>query len=92
MAWTWQHADVGATPGLDGSFEKALGAITARTIVMPGATDLYFPPEDSAIEVQHIPHAELRTIPSVWGHQAGGGADPAAAAFIDIAVRESLAG
>jgi homoserine O-acetyltransferase len=92
MAWTWQHADVGATPGMDGSFEKALRSIKARTIVMPCATDLYFPPEDSAIEVQHIPHAELRTIPSVWGHQAGGGGEPATAAFIDAAVRQSLAG
>jgi homoserine O-acetyltransferase len=91
MAWTWQHADVGATPGLDGDFERALGTIKARTLVMPCTTDLYFPPEDSAIEVKHIPHAELRPIPSVWGHQAGGGADPAAASFIDAAVREWLA-
>jgi len=91
MAWTWQHADVGATPGLDGDFERALGRITARTIVMPCVTDLYFPPEDSAIEVKHIAGAELRTIPSTWGHQAGGGADPAAAAFIEAAIRESLA-
>ncbi|HVC82393.1 MAG TPA: hypothetical protein VNL35_18045 [Chloroflexota bacterium] len=43
MGWTWQHADVGATPDLGGDFERALGRITARTLVMPCATDLYFP-------------------------------------------------
>jgi homoserine O-acetyltransferase len=91
MAWTWQHADVGATPGFDGSFERALRAITARTLVMPCATDLYFPPEDSAYEVQHIAGAELRPIPSIWGHTAGGGDDPADAAFIDDALKDWLA-
>jgi homoserine O-acetyltransferase len=91
MAWTWQHADVGATPGFDGSFERALGAITARTLVMPGSTDLYFPADDSAYEAQHIPRAELRPIPSIWGHGAGGGASPADAAFIDTCLKEWLA-
>src|SRR5207245_10384092 len=42
--------------------------------------DLYFPPEDEAWSVQHIPDAELRVIPGIWGHLAGGGADPDAAA------------
>ena len=55
MAWTWQHADIGATPGFDGHFKRALASITARTLVMPCATDLYFPPEDSAYEVRHSP-------------------------------------
>jgi homoserine O-acetyltransferase len=91
MAWTWQHADVGATPGFDCNFERALASITARTLVMPGATDLYFPPEDSAYEVEHIPGAVLRPIPSIWGHGAGGGADPADAAFVDATLKEWLA-
>jgi homoserine O-acetyltransferase len=58
---------------------------------MPGATDLYFPPEDSAYEVAHIPGAELRPIPSIWGHGAGGGATVADAAFVDGSVKEWLA-
>jgi homoserine O-acetyltransferase len=91
MAWTWQHADVGDTPGFDGSFERALASITARTLVMPAATDLYFPPEDSAYEVQHIPGAELRVIPSIWGHGAGAGPNQADAAFVDGALQEWLA-
>jgi len=91
MAWTWQHADVGATPGFGGDFERALGAITARTLVMPCTTDLYFPPEDSAYEVRHVAGAELRPIPSIWGHGAGGGSAPADAAFIDSSLKEWLA-
>ncbi len=41
--------------------------------------------------MQHIPDGELRVIPGIWGHLAGGGADPDAAAFIDAALREHLA-
>lgn len=91
MAWTWQHADVGATPGFDGSFERALASITARTLVLPSATDLYFPPEDSTYEVQHIPGATLRVIPSIWGHGAGAGPNPTDAAFVDGSLKEWLA-
>ncbi len=91
MLWTWQHADVGATPGFDGDLEVALGAIGAKAIVMPGKTDLYFPPEDNAYEVSRMPNAELRPIPSVWGHFAGSGRNPADVRFIDDALRELLA-
>lgn len=58
---------------------------------MPGEKDLYFPPEDEAWAVQHIPDAELRVIPGVWGHFAGHGSNPADTAFIDAALRELLA-
>jgi len=51
---------------------KALSSIKAKAIVMPVSTDLYFPPEDNAIEVQHMPNAELRAIDIYWGHFAGG--------------------
>jgi len=90
MAWTWQHADIGATPGFDGDLDRALGAIQARALVMPCATDLYFPLEDNAAEVARMPHAELRPIDSVWGHAAGGGGVPEDAAFIDAAIKEWL--
>ncbi len=91
MLWTWQHADVGATPGFDGDLEVALGAIGAKAIVMPGKTDLYFPPEDNAYEVSRMPNAELRPIPSVWGHFARSGRNPEDVRFIDDALRELLA-
>ena len=90
MLATWQAADI-TREYLDGDFAATLAAITAEAIVMPCATDLNFPPEDSAIEVVHMPDAELLIIPSVWGHMAGGGLNPDDARFIDAALRELLA-
>ena len=92
MIWTWQHADISANPVYQGDFKKALGAIKAKAIVMPGKTDLYFPPEDNEAEVAEMPNAELRPIESVWGHLAGGpGFNPVDAQFVDAAMRELLA-
>lgn len=91
MLWTWQHGDVGKTPGFDGSLERALGSVQARAIVLPAEKDLYFPPEDEEYEVSLMPNAELRVIPGVWGHFAGGGANPTDTAFIDRALAELLA-
>jgi len=91
MAWTWQHADIAATPGCEGDLDRALRSIQARALVMPCTTDLYFPPEDSAAEVARLPQAELRPIDSLWGHAAGAGPTPADAAFIDGSIAEWLA-
>lgn len=57
---------------------------------MPGQTDLYFTPEDSAYEVSHMPSAELRPIPSIWGHFAGGDRNPEDVPFVDDALKELL--
>jgi homoserine O-acetyltransferase len=91
MLATWQAADISADPRFDADFEKALAAITAKTMVMPCRSDLYFPPEDSEIEVKHMPHAQLRVIPSVWGHMAGGGMNPEDMMFINAGLAELLA-
>jgi homoserine O-acetyltransferase/O-succinyltransferase len=91
MLWTWQHGDLGASPGFNGDLERALGAIRAKAIVMPAEKDLYFPPEDNAYEVRHMPNAELRVIPGVWGHFAGGGVNPTDTKFIDDSLKELLA-
>jgi homoserine O-acetyltransferase/O-succinyltransferase len=90
MLWTWQHGDVGQTEGFDGDTERALRSIQARAIVMPAEKDLYFPPEDNAWEVERMPDAELRVIPGVWGHFAGGGANPVDTAFIDQGLKDLL--
>ena len=91
MLWTWQNGDISANPLYDGDFHKALGAIKAKAIVMPCRTDLYFPPEDNANEVAHMPNAEFRPIESIWGHLAGGpGWNPPDAKFVDDALRELL--
>ena len=90
--WTWQHSDISANDIHKGDFEKALGAISARALVMPGQTDLYFQVADSEIEVRHMPNAELRVIPSIWGHRAGNNnQNPPDFAFINEALKELLA-
>jgi homoserine O-acetyltransferase/O-succinyltransferase len=38
-----------------------------------------------------MPNAELRVIPGVWGHFAGGGINPEDTKFIDDALKELLA-
>jgi homoserine O-acetyltransferase len=91
MLWTWQHADISANPQHGGDLAVALGAIRARAIVMPCETDLYFRVRDNAIEVEQMPNAELRPIPSIWGHLAPFGANPPDNEFIDVALRELLA-
>lgn len=93
MLWTWQHGDISDNEIYKGNFPKALAAIKAKTYVMPGQTDLYFPPEDSEFEVKNMPNAKLIPIPSVWGHFAGGpGTNPKDVAFLDTKLKELLAG
>lgn len=91
MLWSWQHGDISDNPVFKGDFKKALGAIKARAIVMPAERDLYFPVADNEWEVSHMPNAECRPIPGVWGHFAGGGSSPADTRFIDDALKELLA-
>ncbi len=69
MLRTWAGNDLGAVAG--GDLAAALGRITARTLVMPSTTDLYFTPEDVAAEAALIPRATLVPIVSIWGHRAG---------------------
>lgn len=85
-----QHGDVGATPGFNGDHAKALASIKAKALVMPAERDLYFPVADEEYEVSKIPNAELRVIPGIWGHFAGGGANADDTEFIDHAVRDLL--
>ena len=91
MLWSWQHGDISDNPVFKGDFKKALGAIRARAIVMPAERDLYFPVADNEWEVSHMPNAECRPIPGVWGHFAGGGSSPVDTRFIDTALKELLA-
>lgn len=92
MLWTWQHADISANDRFHGDLQAALAAIRARAIVMPSETDLYFRVKDNEREVAMMPNAELRPIPSIWGHAAGGGGNPADNACIDRAIADALAG
>lgn len=91
QARTWQTHNVGDSPGLDGDWQKALGTVSAKVVLMPGQTDLYFPPEDSRAEADCLPNVVYRPIPSIWGHLAGIGMNPEDNAFLDAAIQECLA-
>ncbi len=88
---TWQAGDISAGPLYNGDFKAALGAIRARAILMPCSQDLYFPPEDNEIEVQHMSNARFRPYDSPWGHCAANpGNDAGFAAALDAGIRELL--
>jgi homoserine O-acetyltransferase/O-succinyltransferase len=88
---SWQRADISDNPHFERDLPGALGAIEARSIIMPCSTDLYFPPEDSWLEVEHLRRGELRVLESKLGHVAGGPNRFAKeTAFVEAAIRELL--
>ena len=91
---TWQLGDISANARYRGDFERALGAIRARAILIPCTTDLYFPPEDNAIEARHMPNADLRPYESAWGHcvASPGRKGSDFMRFLNACVAELLAG
>ncbi len=90
---TWQNGDISADARFDGNFHAALGAIRARAILMPCNEDMYFPPEDNAVEAQHMPNADLRPYASPWGHCAASpGNDPGFHAALDASIADLLNG
>jgi len=68
---TWKAADISANAFYQGDLPKALSAIRARVLLMPGDHDLYFQVDDNRAEMAHLCRAELTPIPSIWGHRAG---------------------
>lgn len=91
---TWQHGDVGACPRFGGDLARALAAITAHVLLMPGATDSYFQASDNAAELPLLVNArsaKLCPIPSIYGHRAGNPIHiPADRAFLREQVRQLL--
>jgi homoserine O-acetyltransferase len=84
----WDAGDIAR----GGDLAEALGAIRARVLLMPGATDLYFRVADNEAELSHLRRARLAPIPSILGHRAGNPLGNAAdTAFIRQAVAEWLA-
>lgn len=89
LARMWQLGDIGTVLpgenelsqlggglGSDEKLHKALQSIRAKVLLLPCQTDQYFPPDDSQIEVKYLAQGRCEPIPSVWGHTAGGGANP----------------
>jgi len=92
MIRTWELSDISDNEIYQGDLAKALGSISAPSIIMPGRTDLYFTPEDSEAETALMPNAEFRPIESIWGHRAGNPTNhPPDEAVLRAAVDELLA-
>jgi len=71
----------------DRPLAEALGRIRARTCVIAGRHDLYFPPDDLAWEAARIPGARMTVLESDLGHRAGNPRDaPTEQAAIRAAV------
>ena len=86
----WDDGDISAGAEYGGDLDRALGAITARAVVVPCEYDTYFPPADSHAEVARMPNAECQPIHSIWGHMTLW--NPEDRAFFDAALRDALGG
>lgn len=89
---TWEKHDVGATPGFGGDVAKALGSIKVPFLYMPSETDLYFPVGDARYEAAFMHTVTLLPIPSLWGHTAGAGSNPADEKFLNENIAKFLTG
>ena len=88
---TWQASDISVGPLYNGNFKMALKSIRAKTILMPCTQDLYFPPEDNAVEASYIMNAELRPFDSPFGHCAANpGNDSGFEASLERAIGDLL--
>jgi len=70
----WQRGDISQCPEFGGDMDRALAAITAHVLLMPGQTDRYFDVRDNEAEIGRLVNAKsavLHPIPSIHGHRAG---------------------
>ena len=88
---TWEKHDISTTPGFNGDIKKALQSIKVPFLYMPSETDLYFPVGDARYEAGFMSTVTLTPIPSLWGHPAGAGADPADLKFLNEKIGAFLA-
>ena len=80
---SWEHHDIGQTKGFNGNVEAALQFIKVPFLYMPSATDLYFPIGDATYEASFMKTVLFKPIPSLWGHTAGAGSNPADLLFLN---------
>ena len=79
-------------PGFDGDQVAALKTDQGQDDRAASAQRPLLPARGRGVRGrQHIPNAELRVIPGVYGHFAGGGANPDDIKFIDDVLKELLA-
>jgi homoserine O-acetyltransferase len=90
----WQNGDISRCDEFGGDFDRALAAIQAHVLLMPGRTDRYFDMRDNTDELGRLVNARsavLHAIPSIHGHRAGNPANNAAdTAFINAEISALL--
>jgi homoserine O-acetyltransferase len=90
----WQNGDISRCPEFGGDIDRALAAVKASILLMPGQTDRYFDVRDNEAELGRLVNArsaELRPIPSIHGHRAGNPvANPADRDFINAEISALL--
>ncbi|KAH7888667.1 homoserine acetyltransferase [Phlebopus sp. FC_14] len=84
----WQTGDISLVRH-NGDYEKALKSIEAEVLLVPSSTDLFFPPEDSKIELSLLKKAKLVLLETNWGHS---GQSPEDFIFACTQVEKFLAG
>ena len=91
MIETWIQSDISDNAVYHGNLHEALCGIQAKTLLMPGRSDLYFTEDDCRLEARHIANCQVEPLISAWGHRAGNPLkSPVDAEFIRNAVRELL--
>lgn len=93
QSWAYDQHDLGATPGFNGDYDRALASIKARTLVLAAQNDLLNPEAEAKYAAEHIAGAKLVTISpqKVLGHATAGGVFPEDNGFQNERIREFLA-
>ena len=90
----WQRGDISRCAAFGGDVDRALAAIRAHMLLMPGATDRYFDVRDNEDELGKLINAKsavLHPIPSRHGHRAGNPvSNPRDRAFLKAEIAELL--
>nr|WP_246583723.1 alpha/beta fold hydrolase [Bradyrhizobium iriomotense] len=91
----WQCGDISQCTAFGGDLDRALAAIRAHMLLLPGATDRYFDVRDNEDELGKLVNAKsavLHPIPSLHGHRAGNPVNnPRDQAFIKAEIAALLA-
>lgn len=103
LARMWQMGDIGSLLsggqrskpggglGDEDHLREALESIDAEVLLMPCSHDQYFRPGPNKNDMKNLKHGKLAVIESIWGHIAGGGANPEDVFFMDRQIRKFLA-
>ncbi len=76
QSWAYDQHNVGTTPGFNGDYNRALGAIKAKTLILAGSTDLLNPEYEAVRAARQIKDARYVAINGKrpLGHLSGAGA------------------